>query len=384
MDKIITIYLISFTFDHPEEQNMVGAQPSWAHVVKGGVSLVVSPPPPPPPTRHQGQQLSFFKLSARILKAGKDCLKVVQKPLMKVFDPVGRIVSVLPATTVVEAASMVVQLSAGDEDVVGLTPTTSALPPQKKAKLSPEVAVPRDPRLRAKGSQLSMSPDLHHKVPSGAEKPIGDDERRVGDDIVHRGFESGVQQVPAAGADLRQGGGPECGDRGSDGEQLHGVLSEGEVRHGQLRKEELQLCSVSEGKLQDDLSSEGCEQENVGVKTNMFGVNFMMWFEIGIEGKDPMDQEEDDWGGKIEFGFSDKKFCKDVEDYFVMFEDECTLQSHNCAGRVARVLENVRDRVIGPPDYDPRSIVELLDKYGDGHISDSGWREVDQEEWFDQ
>ena len=42
--------------------------------------------------------------------------------------------------------------------------------------------------------------------------------------------------------------------------------------------------------------------------------------------------------------------------------------------------------VISPPDYDPRSmsIVELLDKYGDAHVSNSGWREVDPEEWFDQ
>merc|ERR1740137_460827 len=30
----------------------VGVQPSWAHVVKGGVSLVVSPPPPPPLRNH--------------------------------------------------------------------------------------------------------------------------------------------------------------------------------------------------------------------------------------------------------------------------------------------------------------------------------------------
>ena len=37
----------------------VGVQPSWAHVVKGGVSLVVSPPPPPPAQRQQAQQLTF-------------------------------------------------------------------------------------------------------------------------------------------------------------------------------------------------------------------------------------------------------------------------------------------------------------------------------------
>ena len=116
----------------------------------------------------------------------------------------------------------------------------------------------------------------------------------------------------------------------------------------------------------------------------MFGENYMMWFEIGIEGKDPMDPKEEDWGGTIEFGFSEKTFCMDIEDYFLLFEDECSLQSHTCAGRVSGLLEHVRDRVIRPPTYDERSIVDLLERYGDAHISDSGWREVDEEEWFDQ
>ena len=47
--------------------------------------------------------------------------------------------------------------------------------------------------------------------------------------------------------------------------------------------------------------------------TNLHGVNFIMWFEIGIEGKSPMHEEEEDWGGKLEFGFSDSSFDKDVE-----------------------------------------------------------------------
>ena len=55
------------------------------------------------------------------------------------------------------------------------------------------------------------------------------------------------------------------------------------------------------------------------------GVNYLMWFEIGIEGKDPMDPKEEDWGGTIEFGFSEKNFCKDIEDYFLLFEDEFSL-----------------------------------------------------------
>ena len=140
----------------------IGAQPSWAHVVKGGVSLVVSPPPPPPISRHQGQQLSFFKLSTGVLKAGKDSLKAVQKPRMKLFDPVGKVVPAFPANPVVDAASMNVQLSVGEQDDV--VASASVNPPLKKAKLSPEMAT-RDPRLRARVC-LSTSPDLHHKVPS--------------------------------------------------------------------------------------------------------------------------------------------------------------------------------------------------------------------------
>jgi hypothetical protein len=43
----------------------------------------------------------------------------------------------------------------------------------------------------------------------------------------------------------------------------------------------------------------------------------MMWFEVGIEGKDPMDHKEEEWGGTIQFGFKDKKFSQEVEDYFL-------------------------------------------------------------------
>ena len=126
--------------------------------------------------------------------------------------------------------------------------------------------------------------------------------------------------------------------------------------------------------------SEDTEDQDTEMHTNMFGKNFVMWFEIGIEGKSPMDEEENDWGGRIEFGFKDNNFPKDVEDYFLLYEDECTLD-HLCAGRVMGVLSHFRGKVIEAPSYDPRDIVELLDKYRDAHISDSGWREVDPEEW---
>ena len=132
----------------------------------------------------------------------------------------------------------------------------------------------------------------------------------------------------------------------------------------------------------DESDDDHDETKDNCLHTNLFGQNFIMRFEIGIEGKSPTDKEEEDWGGTVEFGFSDNKFAKNgLLDYFLLFEDECT-QLNTCAGRVAGVLSHVRDKVIAPPSYDSRDIVELIEKYGDAHISDSGWREVDPEEWF--
>ena len=65
----------------------------------------------------------------------------------------------------------------------------------------------------------------------------------------------------------------------------------------------------------------------------------------------------------------------------MLFEDECS-QSHACVGRVMGVLSHLRETVIEPPSYDPRNILDLIDKYRDANISDSGWRGVDPEEWF--
>ena len=76
-------------------------------------------------------------------------------------------------------------------------------------------------------------------------------------------------------------------------------------------------ASMRPGQESDDEDSDDSHE-----KTNLFGVNYVMWFEVGIEGKDPMDQEEEDWGGKIEFGFTEKKFSQELEDYFVIFEDK--------------------------------------------------------------
>ena len=52
---------------------------------------------------------------------------------------------------------------------------------------------------------------------------------------------------------------------------------------------------------------------------------------------------------------------------------------HSCAGQV---LGDMREQVLKPPIYDPTpsNVVDLLDKYRDAHIIDSGWRDVDNEE----
>ena len=60
-----------------------------------------------------------------------------------------------------------------------------------------------------------------------------------------------------------------------------------------------------------------------------------------------------------------------LEDYFLLFEDKCSL-AHTGAGRVMGYLSHPREKVVGTPHYNPRSIVDILDKYRDGHISDSG------------
>ena len=128
-----------------------------------------------------------YKITSGTLKVGKNSLKAVQKPRLKVFDPVGKVVPALPANPAVDAASMDVQLSVVEEDdVVGLAlaANTSVNPPQKKTKLSPEMAAPRDPRLRARISGLSTPPELHHKVPAGVEQQQGALSGSIADDVL--------------------------------------------------------------------------------------------------------------------------------------------------------------------------------------------------------
>ena len=159
-----------------------------------------------------------YKITSGTLKVGKNFLKAVQKPRLKVFDPVGKVVPALPANPAVDAASMDVQLSVVEEDdVVGLAlaASTSVNPPQKKAKFSPEMAAPRDPRLRARVSGLSTSPELHHKVPAGLEQQQGALSGSIADGVL------------LGGGDQRHG--PFA--RGS-GEQQHGLVRKGELPPG--------------------------------------------------------------------------------------------------------------------------------------------------------
>ena len=69
-----------------------------------------------------------------------------------------------------------------------------------------------------------------------------------------------------------------------------------------------------------------------------------------------MGPSKEDWSGKLEFGFIDNKFDKDSEDYFILFEDQCTL-FHNCAGKVHGLQALVRDKVLEPLSYHPINIV---------------------------
>ena len=116
--------------------------------------------------------------------------------------------------------------------------------------------------------------------------------------------------------------------------------------------------------------------------SNMFRLSYVTWFDVKIEGKSALNREEQDWGGRLEFMFNKKYFPKEIEDYFLLMEDECSTLGHlGFLARVKSVAFDMRKSLLRPPDYDPRSIVDLVDKYGDAHVLDSGWREVDTDEW---
>ena len=277
----------------------VGVQPSWAHVVKGGVSVVPTPPPAPP--RPQPQPITIA-ISRAILRAAKSSLKETQLLAASSSVKLGKVVTtVAKASDVPElSTSPQVQVMLVDvEDVFnddGKVCEGSNTSVKKKPKLSEPIASPGSPKPM---TDLARSPsELPHKVPGSGSR---------------KGEDSSVNMV--------------------------------------------------------------------GDHSELFGINFIMWFDVSIEKRST---DEEDWGGRINFGFDDNKFPKDLEDFFLMMEEECSSQScHSCVGRVMGVLCGMRDKVVKPPSYDPRKIDDMLDKYRDGHILDMGWREVDEEEWFE-
>ena len=244
----------------------VGNQPSWAHVVKGGVS--VAPPPPPLPPQVQANPELFrnpYKATREILVAAKAALKVVLPEVRE--SPVKEVAAVEKEHSYVLAnpPSPAMEISVNDEEVSVLGNTSFGEPQSsqaKKAKLAENLKI---------SDQVSkVSPVLHHKIP--------------------------------------------------------------------LRS-----------RIDDEESEDSEKEDDSRSQTNLFGLNFLMWSEVGIQGKNPMDEEEEDWGGKIEFGYQGKSFPTDMEDYFLLFEDRCS-QSHTCAGRVMGIQSHVRDQLLKPPD----------------------------------
>ena len=75
-----------------------------------------------------------------------------------------------------------------------------------------------------------------------------------------------------------------------------------------------------------------------------------MWFEVGIEGKDPMDQEEEDWGEILSLGLRTRNLPSNERTIFccLRMNAHCTLP-HSCVGRVMEVLAHVRDKVVKAP-----------------------------------
>ena len=123
-----------------------------------------------------------------------------------------------------------------------------------------------------------------------------------------------------------------------------------------------------------DVPSPTRSRKVAGSSSNTSRPAWKLWFDIAMEDGTELG------GGRIEFGFSENNFSNIVEDYFWLFEDECNLM-HHCGGRVKGVRLDMMGALIPPPSWDDRNIPELLAKVGDGCVSDSGWREVDIEEW---
>ena len=152
----------------------VGDQPSWAHIVKGGVSVV--PPPPIPPPMLPANPMLFrnpFKATSEILLAAKAALKVVVPRVVEVVPRVPVVVSTADvdvddtehsyaALAAPQSPALEVYIADDEnEDAymqVNLSSVVSKVFQPKKAKLSAELNVADDP--------MSSSPDLPHKLPA--------------------------------------------------------------------------------------------------------------------------------------------------------------------------------------------------------------------------
>ena len=160
----------------------------------------------------------------------------------------------------------------------------------------------------------------------------------------------------------------------SEGEQQHGHNSGGEdqlgldsdgagVEGGPVGGDSGVKNNMFSGEAAELHNKEGMEKQlnSLGASRHGVGVKFLVFFDIKIE--------EEDVCGRIEFGFQDNKFDMDIEEYFIKFEDKCS-QSHSCLGRIRAVSSDRKDLA-----WTPRNIIDLLEKYGDGHVIDRGWRE---------
>ena len=334
----------------------ISLQPSWAHVVRGGSAvpqLPQLPLPPPLPLLPPPSYKLCVPISARVILLARSKLEVVGVENRFGVDVAG------------------VHPEFRDEYVreqLDKKAKAASLPVEKSGQLmeamedvaaAVDIFVAGEIISQLDESQVLIQPSdaVYSDVGTVGKEDV---EKSEGSEVMVSESGSSQQHKKARlSSELVKSSDP---DHISTSPTLHHKLPSGSKQYQELHDDEDQ-------------------DEGGGVHTNMFGINYVMWFDLSIEGKSPMDPEEDDWGGKIEFGFGDKNFPKDLEDYFLMFEDECTTQSHSCAGRVMGVLFNMRASVLNPPSYDPRNVVDLLDKYRDGHIVDSGWREVDTEEW---
>ena len=209
----------------------VGDQPSWAHVVKGGVSVVPPPPPPPPQVQAMPQLFRIpYKATSDILIAAKAALKAV---------PV--------ETAPVEVEAVDEGAIAGEEE----HSYALAIPPSPAMEVSVDNAV---------------NESMQGNISSGITQSSKPKKAKLSDDLAVDDNVLGMSPV-----------------------LLHKLPS-------RTRTD------------QDSKDSEEEDSDDRGVQTNLYGVKYVMWFEVGVEGKDPMDQKEEDWGGRVEFGFSDKNF----------------------------------------------------------------------------